>query len=145
MSNVKVFQRKESGVQFLDTARELTVHLLGCVKRMPKSWRFVLTNKLADLGCDIYTEVCTANAIYPKAGEDIEQRARHLNVALGKIDALDGLATIAFDCIGTKNAPVDKADTTRMSDYAWYHLGELLDKERNLINKVLASDKKRLS
>lgn len=145
MSNVKVFQRKESGVQFLDTARELTVHLLSCVKRMPKSWRFVLTNKLTDLGCDIYTEVSMANAIYPKSAEDVAARAAHFNAALGKIDALDGLSAIAFDCIGTKGNPADKLDPTRLSDYAWLHLGELLGQERSLITKVLASDKKRLN
>lgn len=142
MSNVRVNQRHESGVQYLDTARELAVHTLSCVKRMPKSYRLILTMKLSELANDIYTEVCIANSIYPKSPTAVAQRAQHLNVASGKIDALDGLAGIALDCIGIKDKPAEPTEPTKMTEYAWVHLGELLDKEKALINKVLKSDAK---
>lgn len=142
MSNVRVNQRHESRVQYLDTARELAVNTLSCVKRMPKSYRLILTMKLSELANDIYIEVCIANSIYPKSPAAVAQRAQHLNVASGKIDALDGLAGIALDCIGIKDKPAEPTEPTKMTEYAWAHLGELLDKEKALINKVLKSDAK---
>lgn len=132
--SVKVKDRKLSGIQFVDTARELVVHTIFYAKKFPKSMMFLITKDIVDTARSIYKNVVIANSIYPKSKLDIELRYKYLVQAKGLIDVLDGFISIAED-IYTKS-PND----TKISDYGWIHWGELLEQESKLIKGVITSD-----
>lgn len=132
MSNVKMGQRNESKVQFIDTARELVVHTMKYAKKFPKSAMFIITKDLVDLSREIYKCVVCANRAFPNSQRAVDARYGYFTKALGCIDALDCFLGIAKDAY----------NTTDISDYGWSHWGELLVKEENLIKKILASDAK---
>ena len=132
MSTIKRF-RNPSGVQFIDTMKELVAHTVFYINRMPKSTRFIWQTKICDLAQNALIRVARANAIRIKDNETFLLRRRLLELAMGDIDALEiFLSTIA---IGGYFAEISKG-----SDYPFLHWGELMDKERNLIKKVIAKD-----
>lgn len=132
MSQVRVRERNESKILYIDNARELVIHTIKYGKKFPKSAMFFVTKDIADTSREIYKEVVSANAIFPKTPQDIEKRADRLKHALGLIDSLDCFIGIAKDL----------CSSTNISDYGWVHWGELMVKETNLIKKVLQSDEK---
>lgn len=131
MSQVRVSQRKLSPVQFVDTARELLKHTFSNCKKLPKSAMFMITKDIADAAKEIYKNVIVANSIYPTKPIDIDLRYKHLMIAKGYIEVLDGLLSMAKDIY-----------STTITDYGWKHWGELMVKETNLIKGVIQSDKK---
>ena len=133
MSNVKVKDRVETKVQFVDTARELAVHTLHYAKKFPKSAMFLITKDIVDLSKEIYKSVVCANVFFPIQTEtDVAERYKLFKHALGCIETLDSLLGIARDDYGSAD----------ISDYGWVHWGELMKSEENLIKKVLSSDRK---
>lgn len=113
--------------------KELVAHTVFYINRMPKSTRFIWQTKICDLAQNALIRVARANAIRIKDNETFLLRRRLLELAIGDIDALEiFLSTIA---IGGYFAEISKG-----SDYPFLHWGELMDKERNLIKKVIAKD-----
>lgn len=133
---VRVRDRLPSGVQFIDTARELVVHTIQYAKKFPKSLMFFITKDLVDTSKSIYKNVVIANSIYPKSKLDVELRYKYLVAAKGYVEALDGLLSIAEELYN--KAPGE----TKISDYGWVHWGELLETELKLIKSVITSDAK---
>lgn len=98
--SVKVHNRKTSGVQFIDTARDLLVHTINSCKKFPKSVMFYLTQDLVMRAREVYANVVKANSIYPKGEVDIELRYHFLVEARGNIDVLSGLLGIVKSIYG---------------------------------------------
>ena len=132
MSNVKVPFRKPSGVQFVDTARELVVHALRYTRKFPKSMMLILTKDIVDESRTIYKEVIKANSVKPQSKGDVAFRQKHFYEALGALNALDALLTIAVDAV----------TASAISEYGWTHWGELILNERKLIKGIISSDRK---
>lgn len=134
--SVRVRDRLPSGVQYIDTARELVVHTIQYCKKFPKNLMFLITKDLVDTSKSIYKNVVIANSIYPKSKLDIELRYKYLIAAKGYVEALDGLLSIAEELYN--KAPGE----AKISDYGWVHWGELIETEIKLIKSVIASDSK---
>lgn len=132
MSQVRVSERNESKIQFVDTARELVVHTLHYARKFPKAAMFLLTKDIVDYAKNVYLHTVCANDIFPKTPADVESRKKHLDFTIGCLDTMDCFLGIMKD---------DYSDA-KITDYGWVHWGELIFKEKNLIKKVLASDAK---
>ncbi len=139
--SVRSDKRNESVIQYLDTARELRVHTIENAPKFPKRVTFYISTNLANLSAEIYKHVATAQNIYLKYPEDFPVRRRELQLAYGKLCALDCEVGIAKDYYDKLNAKT--REECKISDYAWLHWGELIFKEKNLIRKVLESDESR--
>lgn len=132
MSTLKRF-RNPSGVQYIDTMKELVAHTVFYINRMPKSTRFIWQTKICDLAQSALINVARANAIRIVDDETFNLRRRLLLLSLGNIDALEiFVSTIAIGGY--------YKDISKDGDYAFLHWGELMDKERNLIKKVMEKD-----
>ena len=130
MSQVRVRERHDSKILFVDTARELVIHTIQYCRKFPKSAMFFITKDIVDTSRAIYKNVACAQAIFPKTAQDVELRTRFLKPALGLIDTLDCFLGIAKELYGNQ----------QISNYGWVHWGELMSKESNYIKKVLTSD-----
>lgn len=154
MSQVPAYRRRESGIQYIDTARELVVHTIGYARKFPKSMMFLLTKDIVDTAKSIYTNVVIANSCKPTSADAVKFRRAHFDEARGQIDALDGLLSIALEMYSEKLLEksvktTDKDGNERVkkqgiSDYGWVHWGELLEKEKKLIKGILAVDAKNI-
>lgn len=136
--SVRANQRRPSEIQYIDTARELVVHTLSYARKFPKSLTFLFTKDIVDCARKVYTEAMIANSCFPNKKEAVIFRYNHLMEAKGQLDALDGLLSIALEMFSNKLIENEKGKN--ISDFGWVHWGELIDKEKNLIKKVLASD-----
>lgn len=153
MSQVRLKNRRQSGRQFIDTARELLKHTLSYAKKFPKSLMFLITKDIADTARKVYTEVVKANSCFPTSQAAVDFRFQHFSEALGCLEALDGLLSVSLEMYEdhllpkTETVVLDDGKTKEIkhgiSDYGWVHWGELISQEENLIKGVMASDKKR--
>lgn len=71
-------RRKESSVQFLDTAREIEVYTIKQCSRFPKWYMFLLTKDLVELSKSIYNNTKSANSIYPTNKEEFLIRMEYI-------------------------------------------------------------------
>lgn len=137
--SVPTYNRNESKVQFIDTARELVEHTLKYVHKLPKRATFYLSIRIFDYSAKVYESVVSANEYYPTTSLDIEQRKILFKQAQGYLSSLDYFLGLAKDSYGglknEKGNPI-------ISEYGWVHWGELIKKEKSLIKSVLSSDSK---
>lgn len=113
---------------------------------------FLITKDIADTARNVYTEVVKANSCFPKDANAVAFRYQHLSEALGNLQALDGLLSIALELYEEHLLP--KTETVVLNDgktkeikhgvseYGWVHWGELISKEENLIKGVITYDSK---
>lgn len=130
--SVLIANRKTSKVEFVYTARELLVITLHNTKKLPKSITFYLTQDIVKYARDTYTLVFRANEIYLNQ-ENYGMRRRYLQEALNSLNAYQSLISILFDVYHSC-----------LTDCTWRSIGELINKEHNLIKAVIESDSKRL-
>lgn len=97
MSQVRVSERNESKIQFVDTARELVVHTLHYARKFPKAAMFLLTKDIVDYAKNVYLHTVCANDIFPKTPADVESRQKHLDFAIGCLDTIDCFLGIMKD------------------------------------------------
>lgn len=125
-------KRKQSGVQFLNTAMKIAEHTFRYTtsKKFDKCDRDVV-RRIRDLSLEILQEVEKANAIFPKSQIDIEQRYIHFISAIGSCEALCSLLCV-----------IKYSITNKVTAYGWKMWGEYLAEEISLIRGIINSDKK---
>lgn len=67
-------KRCESGMQFVDTARELEIYTLRYAVKFPKRYTFFITTEIVRLSQAVYNEVKSANSIFPTNAHEAEMR-----------------------------------------------------------------------
>ncbi len=143
--SVRLNDRGLSGVQFIDTARELFIHTITYARKFPKSAMFFVTKDIADKARAVYNHVIAAQSVgRPRRQADIEIRYRHFKEAIAciyNLSALIGVSIDMYDLIKSEKGDDDKANKNKISDYGWTHWAELMDKEESLIKAVIESDK----
>lgn len=124
-------KRKQSGVQFLNTAMKIAEHTFKYTtsKKFDKCDKDVV-RRVRDLSLEILVEVEKANAIFPKCQIDIEQRYIHFISAIESCEALCSLLCI-----------VKYSITNKITAYGWQKWGEYLGEEISLIKGIINSDK----
>lgn len=126
-------KRNESDVQFLATARDLELFTLKKCLKIPKRYTKLFTEYLAHLAFDVYNNVKMANAIYPDTIEKINRRTFYFDAATRYLYCLISQIDIAKELL-----------LAELTEYAWVHWMELIDKELNLIKTIKKSDNERL-
>lgn len=143
--SVRLNDRQPSGIQFIDTARELFVHTITYARKIPKSAMFFVTKDIADKARAVYNHVIAAQSVgKPSSALDVEIRYRHFKEAIAcihNLSALIGVSIDMYNLIKSEKDDADKANKNKISDYGWTHWAELMDKEENLIKAVIKSDK----
>lgn len=99
-------RRKDAAAEFISHARELRKVTMRVVKRFPTSYRWIITNNLLELACEIYTDCLKANAIFvhkDMSQHDFDLRHRYLTMAASSAEALLGEITFSYELVDDGN------------------------------------------
>lgn len=123
-------KRSVSGVQFLDTARELQMFTMRTCVKFPKRYTFFITNSIVQCAVNIHGFVKKGNSIFPSNAHDVQLRHEQFVMANAELQNLISQIGIAYDTFPI----VDKTIKQWM---------ELIEKEISLIKNVIKKDKER--
>lgn len=93
---VKVADRSESSIQFLETARKLYAYTISTLMHFPKRIQFYISLPISRTCTRFYTSVINGNAINVKTKEDFIQRRQNFQDALGELDVLEGQINLLY-------------------------------------------------
>ncbi|MEG2679058.1 MAG: hypothetical protein RR949_03895 [Oscillospiraceae bacterium] len=149
-------KRTVSKAEYLNIANEIFVQTLGFLTRMSTRYARILAEPVAKLAGEVMDLTEKANSIYPSDAERKGLRKAHLLEARASLMALDVRLTHCYIILskntqgcfsdskgqaGKKKISVEEA--VKRLDTMAQNLGELIDRENELIGKVLESDKGR--
>lgn len=136
--SVVVGKRSQGKLRVLNDASDVVRYTLSSVKNekvFPKSYRWLLSQKIADEAVDAYALIRRANAVNVKNAKDYEYRRNQQLRAYAHLEALLGLIDIAFNVLNIEARRVEfwtglilqtenslknwaRSDKTRYSEFA---------------------------
>lgn len=134
MSEVLASKRKESKVEFIETARKLEIMTITKVKHFPRRYSN-FRKRLEDYSINIYNNCKLANSVFIKTEKDIEKREKYF------LKALDNLYILSSQLDIVKELNLCGKTFTA---YAWKSWFYYILQEIKLIKAVLESDKQRI-
>ena len=134
MSEVLASKRKESKVEFIETARKLEIMTITKVKHFPRRYSN-FRKRLGDYSINIYNNCKLANSAFIKTEKDIEKREKYF------LKALDNLYILSSQLDIVKELNLCGKTFTA---YAWKSWFYYILQEIKLIKAVLESDKQRI-
>lgn len=126
-------KRKQSGIQFLDTAYDLEVHTLRCCMKLPKRMTFFLSTELAHLAAQVHNNCKAANSVFPTNAHEAQLRRDYLTRANASLQALIGKVSLLQEFGGG------------LSDGALNKWADLMYQEAKLISGAKRADQRRFS
>ena len=124
-------KRGVSGVQFLDTARDLHIFTMRTCVKFPKRYTFFITNKIVETASNIHTCVKRGNSIFPSNANDVRLRREEFLTASVEIQSLISQINVAYEIF-----PI--ADKTMLR---WL---DLINKEMSLVKNVLKKRRRKI-
>ena len=134
MSSVHKRLRKETELQFMQTAWELQFELTKFVmreKNLPKKWRLILGCPIIEKVDELVDNLTYANCIYPTSISDVELREKYQQMAVANCWQLQNKLVRMIECVET--VKIEKMETVI----------SLLSDAENLIKKWKKSDRER--
>lgn len=124
--------RKESTLEFINTAIELEIFTIKQVIKFPKRYQYIITNDILRLTKDCLFNVKSANEIYPTNKIELEIRTKYLLDAKCNISNLYTQIDILIQLC--------EIEIKEQNIIKWM---ELITKEEQLIKSLLKKDKER--
>lgn len=146
-------KRTVSKAEFVNTANQIYVETLNFLTRLSARYSRLVAEPVAQLAGEIIDHAEKANSIFPSDAQRVELRKAHLLEARASLMALDVRLTHCYmimdqnpeGCFTTaKGKSVSSKDAMEKLDKMAQSLGELIDRENELLKEVLKSDGKRL-
>lgn len=137
-------KRGESSILYVEAAYQLRIVTFRLMRKMPKSYRWMICNHIVDEANAIYDNVIKANSTYVSKQNfnqgDYDLRHRYLMVAYTETRAILSNMSFLYDLIDEGNSEFySKGDYVRRFGN-WV---ECADKTLNLIKGVMKSDASR--
>lgn len=124
MSGIYRRDRKETGLEFWDTAVEIrkeVIRFLMNPNNVPKSYRFVFTFRIIGLTADLRDAITKANSTFPVNEHELQRRRDFQQDAINYNEAIIQNLQDMLDVL--TNIDADKLD----------HIGDLLIRESALL------------
>lgn len=127
--SVRVADRKESKMQYVQTARELLKYSLQKSLKFPKRYTFFITTRLVNAAQDIYERVCMIEALYSHTEQHKLRRIE-----------------LCEECIGILHYLASQLDIvelfiTEIQPKAFARWIEIIDYEERLLRGVIEKNK----
>ena len=123
--------RAESKVDFIYTARLLAVSIIkSCVDTKKGRYNATVSEPTVQSAWKVYEHVKRGNSIYPTNQSEVQLRRNQFLLAKAELYVLDSKIGVAHEFY-------------HFSDHDLDEMGDFVDKELKLIDKVLDSDRKR--
>ncbi len=136
-------RRKDNKAEFIADAAALRIKTIQIIKRMPKSYRWIFTNKILEHVTDIFDNCIQGNAVFMHKDmlfEDFITRRKHFMDAYTALDALSAEISFCYSIIiQGENVFKSRADRNRKFE-AWVNLTE---STKVKLKALMKSDKER--
>ena len=135
-------KRTTSKAEFINTANQIYVETLNFLTRLSARYSRLIAEPVAKLAGEIIDHAEKANSIFPSDNQRIEMRKAHLLEARASLMALDVRLTHVYLILNqnpegafttSKGNPVKSQDAMEKLDKMAQNLGELIDKENELL------------
>ena len=123
-------KRNPSDIQFLTTAKDIQVHTVRQLAKIPNKERYLLANEVASLAAQAHILLKEANSIHPKNRRLADERLNRLVDAYAKYQALISQIGVA-------------EEFGKFTDTAMTKWMQLINEELRLIKALIASDEER--
>ena len=136
-------KRTTSKAEFINTANQIYVETLNFLTRLSARYSRLIAEPVAKLAGEIIDHAEKANSIFPSDNQRIEMRKAHLLEARASLDVrlthvyliLNQNPEGAFTT--SKGNPVKSQDAMEKLDKMAQNLGELIDKENELLKGAI--------
>ena len=141
-------KRTTSKAEFINTANQIYVETLNFLTRLSARYSRLIAEPVAKLAGEIIDHAEKANSIFPSNNQRIEMRKAHLLEARASLMALDVRLTHCYlimtqnpqGCFTTPSGKsVDAKKATERLDKMAQKLGELIDKENDLLQGMIGT------
>jgi hypothetical protein len=137
-------KRTTSKAEFINTANQIYVETLNFLTRLSARYSRLIAEPVAKLAGEIIDHAEKANSIFPSDNQRIEMRKAHLLEARASLMALDVRLTHVYLILNPEGAfttskgnPVKSQDAMEKLDKMAQNLGELIDKENELLKGAI--------
>ena len=146
-------KRTTSKAEFINTANQIYVETLNFLTRLSARYSRLIAEPVAKLAGEIIDHAEKANSIFPSDNQRIEMRKAHLLEARASLMALDVRLTHCYLIMTqvylilnqnpegafttSKGNPVKSQDAMEKLDKMAQNLGELIDKENELLKGAI--------
>ena len=130
--SVPVGNRKEAGMEFLRTARDIEEIFIDLRINKPKRYTFFF-DKLLDSAFNLLSEVKAGNSIYPENQSEVRMRIAHFKEGLAQCQVLVSQIEVVRHKLQDDGIAIGQVK----------ELAIKLDQEIKLIKGIIANDKKR--
>ena len=146
-------KRTTSKAEFINTAAQIYVETLNFLSRLSARYSRLVAEPVAKLAGEVLDHAEKANSIFPSDAQRVELRKAHLLEARASLMALDVRLTHCYlimnenpeGCFTTaKGKSVGSKDAMEKLDKMAQSLGELIDKENELLKGQIKSTGQRL-
>ena len=141
-------KRTTSKAEFINTANQIYVETLNFLTRLSARYSRLIAGPVAKLAGEIIDHAEKANSIFPSDNQRIEMRKAHLLEARASLMALDVRLTHCYlimtqnpqGCFTTPSGKsVDAKKATERLDKMAQKLGELIDRENDLLQGMIGT------
>lgn len=147
-------KRTVSKAEYVNTANQIYIKTIDFLTRMSARYSRLLAADVAHLAGEVMDNTEKANSIFPSPGDAQRKALRrsHLLEARAALNALDVRLTHCYwimsqnpqGCFTTGTGKtVPSSEATRRLDNMAQELGDLINREADLIKGVMDSDKRR--
>ena len=141
-------KRTTSKAEFINTANQFYIETINFLTRLSARYSRLVAEPIAKLAGEIIDHAEKANSIFPSDQQRIELRKAHLLEARASLMALDVRLTHVYlilnqnpqGCFTTSSGKsVDAKKATERLDKMAQKLGELIDKENDLLQGMIGT------
>lgn len=139
-------KRTTSKAEFINTANQIYVETINFLTRLSARYSRLIAEPIAKLAGEIIDHAEKANSIFPSDVQRIELRKAHLLEARASLMALDVRLTHVYLILNqnpegafttSKGVAVKSNDAIEKLDKMAQNLGELIDKENELLKGAI--------
>lgn len=137
-------KRTESKAEYVNVANAIYIETINFLTRISARYSRLIAEPVAKLAGEVIDHAEKANSIYPSDDQRRQLRKAHLLEARASLMALDVRLTHCY-LIMTQNPPtpsgksVDAKKATERLDKMAQKLGELIDKENDLLQGMIGT------
>jgi|InofroStandDraft_1065614.scaffolds.fasta_scaffold06741_19 hypothetical protein len=141
-------KRAVSKAEFINVAYQIHVETLNFLTRLSARYARMLQEPVAKLSGEVLDHAEKANSIFPSDPQRISIRKAHLLEARASLMALDVRLTLCYDVMSqnpegafttSKGKSVSASDATAKLDKMAQSLGDLIDRENELLKGAVKS------
>ena len=141
-------KRAVSKAEFINVAYQIHVETLNFLTRLSARYSRMLQEPVAKLSGEVLDHAEKANSIFPSDPQRISIRKAHLLEARASLMALDVRLTLCYDVMSQnpegafttgKGKSVSASDATAKLDKMAQSLGDLIDRENELLKGAVKS------